>query len=97
MPTLRTAEMDQAKNNEALGINLDLIEERREQAAIQEAKSKKKMEKYYNVRVRERASNRAKWSTAATNQVMRKTRGKLGPSGRDHMKLKSRLEKELTN
>ncbi|GJR67712.1 reverse transcriptase domain-containing protein [Tanacetum coccineum] len=52
MPTLRTAEIDQAKNNEALGINLDLIEERRERAAIQEAKSKKKMEKYYNSRVR---------------------------------------------
>ncbi|GJS51915.1 hypothetical protein Tco_0625277 [Tanacetum coccineum] len=52
MPTLRTAEIDQTKNNEALGINLDLIEEKREQAAIQEAKSKKKMEKYYNSRVR---------------------------------------------
>ncbi|GJV43845.1 hypothetical protein Tco_1428381 [Tanacetum coccineum] len=50
MPTLRTAEVDQANNNEALGINLDLIEERREQAAIQEAKSKKKMEKYYILR-----------------------------------------------
>ncbi|GJY57281.1 reverse transcriptase domain-containing protein [Tanacetum coccineum] len=57
MPTLRTAEIDQAKNNEALGINLDLIEEKREQAAIQEAKSKKKMEKYYNSRVRERTFN----------------------------------------
>ncbi|GJS80304.1 reverse transcriptase domain-containing protein [Tanacetum coccineum] len=33
MPTFRTAEMDPTKNNEALGINLDLIEERREQAA----------------------------------------------------------------
>ncbi|GKE71930.1 reverse transcriptase domain-containing protein, partial [Tanacetum coccineum] len=42
MPTLRTVEIDPAKNNEALEINLDLIEERREQAAIQEAKSKKK-------------------------------------------------------
>ncbi|GJS94454.1 reverse transcriptase domain-containing protein [Tanacetum coccineum] len=42
MPTLRTAEMDQTKNNEALGINLDLIEERREQAAIQEAKKQEK-------------------------------------------------------
>ncbi|GJX16675.1 reverse transcriptase domain-containing protein [Tanacetum coccineum] len=38
MPTLRTAEMDLTKNDEALGINLDLIEEKREQAAIQEAK-----------------------------------------------------------
>ncbi|GJZ39242.1 hypothetical protein Tco_0585805 [Tanacetum coccineum] len=44
MPTLRTVELDLAKNDEALGINLDLIEEKREQAAIQEAKSKAKME-----------------------------------------------------
>ncbi|GKC86468.1 reverse transcriptase domain-containing protein, partial [Tanacetum coccineum] len=52
MPTLRTAEVDMIKNDEALKINLDLLEERREQAAIQEAKSKAKMEKYYNARVR---------------------------------------------
>ncbi|GJY31827.1 reverse transcriptase domain-containing protein [Tanacetum coccineum] len=52
MPTLRTAEVDMIKNNEALEINLDLLEERREQAAIQEARSKAKMEKYYNARVR---------------------------------------------
>ncbi|GKC47076.1 reverse transcriptase domain-containing protein [Tanacetum coccineum] len=38
MPTLRTAEVDMIKNDEALEINLDLLEERREQAAIQEAK-----------------------------------------------------------
>ncbi|GJZ78693.1 reverse transcriptase domain-containing protein [Tanacetum coccineum] len=52
MPTLRTAEVDMIKNDEALEINLDLLEEIREQAAIQEAKSKAKMEKYYNARVR---------------------------------------------
>ncbi|GKA31604.1 reverse transcriptase domain-containing protein [Tanacetum coccineum] len=40
MPTLRTAEVDMVKNDEALEINLDLLEERREQAAIQEAKKK---------------------------------------------------------
>nr|GEW90155.1 reverse transcriptase domain-containing protein [Tanacetum cinerariifolium] len=48
MPTLRTAEVDLVQNNEALKINLDLLQERREQAAIHEAKSKAKMEKYYN-------------------------------------------------
>ncbi|GJR55339.1 reverse transcriptase domain-containing protein [Tanacetum coccineum] len=52
MPTLRTAEVDMIKNDEALEINLDLLEEKREQAVIQEAKSKAKMEKYYNARVR---------------------------------------------
>ncbi|GJR95458.1 reverse transcriptase domain-containing protein [Tanacetum coccineum] len=51
MPTLRTAEIDLTGNDEALEINLDLIEEKREQAAIQEVKSKAKMEKYYNSKV----------------------------------------------
>nr|GEW64650.1 hypothetical protein [Tanacetum cinerariifolium] len=40
MPTLRTAEVDLVGNNAALEINLDLLEERREEAAIREAKRK---------------------------------------------------------
>ncbi|GKB49677.1 reverse transcriptase domain-containing protein [Tanacetum coccineum] len=52
MPTLRTAEVDMLQNDEALEINLDLLEEKREQEAIHEAKSKAKMGKYYNARVR---------------------------------------------
>ncbi|GKA93817.1 reverse transcriptase domain-containing protein [Tanacetum coccineum] len=52
MPTLRTAKVDLVQNNEALEINLDLLEERREEAAIREAKSKEKIEKYYNAKVR---------------------------------------------
>nr|GEZ59794.1 reverse transcriptase domain-containing protein [Tanacetum cinerariifolium] len=44
MPTLKKVEVDLIHNNEALKINLDLLEERREQAAIREAKSKAKME-----------------------------------------------------
>ncbi|GKA68241.1 hypothetical protein Tco_0768158 [Tanacetum coccineum] len=51
MPTLRTAEIDMVQNDEALEINIDLLEERREQAAIREARSKAKMEKYYNSKV----------------------------------------------
>ncbi|GKC61872.1 reverse transcriptase domain-containing protein [Tanacetum coccineum] len=52
MPTIRTAEVDLVQNNEALEINLDLLDEKREEAAIREAKSKAKMEKYYNTKVR---------------------------------------------
>ncbi|GKB57604.1 hypothetical protein Tco_0913790 [Tanacetum coccineum] len=52
MPTLRTAEVDLVQNNEALEINFDLLEERREQAAIRKAKIKARMEKYYNSKVR---------------------------------------------
>ncbi|GKE85046.1 reverse transcriptase domain-containing protein, partial [Tanacetum coccineum] len=44
MPTLRIAKVDMVQNNEALKVNLDLLEERREEAAIREAKSKAKME-----------------------------------------------------
>nr|GEV66684.1 reverse transcriptase domain-containing protein [Tanacetum cinerariifolium] len=52
MPTLRTAKVDLVQNNEALKNNLDLLEERREQATIREAKSKAKIEKYYNFKAR---------------------------------------------
>ncbi|GJT69460.1 hypothetical protein Tco_1028746 [Tanacetum coccineum] len=51
MTTFRIAELDMAKNDEALQINLELLEEKREQAAITEAKSKRQMEKYYTAKV----------------------------------------------
>ncbi|GJS81797.1 reverse transcriptase domain-containing protein [Tanacetum coccineum] len=44
MPTYRT-------NNEEQRLNLDLLEERRERAAIHKAKAKLKMSMYYNARV----------------------------------------------
>ncbi|GJU11210.1 hypothetical protein Tco_1133606 [Tanacetum coccineum] len=45
MPTLRTVKVDMGENDKALEINLVLLEERREQAAIREVKSKAKIEK----------------------------------------------------
>ncbi|GJY97702.1 hypothetical protein Tco_0514612, partial [Tanacetum coccineum] len=41
----KTTEIDMVQNDEALEINLDLLEEKKEQAAIREARSKAKMEK----------------------------------------------------
>ncbi|GJZ33982.1 hypothetical protein Tco_0579418 [Tanacetum coccineum] len=52
MPTYRTAVVDAIHNNEELRLNLDLLEERCERAAIREARAKLKMTKYYNVGVR---------------------------------------------
>ncbi|GKD95318.1 hypothetical protein Tco_1375155 [Tanacetum coccineum] len=52
MPTYRTAAVDVVHNDEELRLNLDLLKERRERAAIREAKTKLKMAKYYNSRVR---------------------------------------------
>ncbi|GKD17654.1 reverse transcriptase domain-containing protein [Tanacetum coccineum] len=48
MPTYRTTAVDTVHNDEELRLNLDLLDERREHAAICEAK----MTKYYNARVR---------------------------------------------
>ncbi|GJY09957.1 reverse transcriptase domain-containing protein [Tanacetum coccineum] len=52
MPTYRTAAVDIVRNDDEIRLNLDLVEERREQAAICEAKAKSKMMRYYNARVR---------------------------------------------
>ncbi|GJT93445.1 reverse transcriptase domain-containing protein [Tanacetum coccineum] len=52
MPTYRTTAVDAVHNDEELQLNLDLLEERRERAAIHEAKVKLQMTKYYNARVR---------------------------------------------
>ncbi|GKD41285.1 reverse transcriptase domain-containing protein [Tanacetum coccineum] len=52
MPTYRTVVMDTVHNDEKLRLNLDLVEERRERAAIREAKAKLNMKKYYDARVR---------------------------------------------
>ncbi|GJR81873.1 reverse transcriptase domain-containing protein [Tanacetum coccineum] len=52
MPTYRTINFNKAQNEEEMRLNLDLTQERREEAAIREAKYKKKVEQYYNKRVR---------------------------------------------
>ncbi|GKA86885.1 hypothetical protein Tco_0808596 [Tanacetum coccineum] len=52
MPSLRCAEVNQAENDDGLLLNLDILEERREKAAVREARSKAKMERYYNAKVR---------------------------------------------
>nr|GEX33452.1 reverse transcriptase domain-containing protein [Tanacetum cinerariifolium] len=52
MPTYCTTATDTVHNDKELRLNLDFLEERRERAAIREAKAKLKMTKYYNARVR---------------------------------------------
>nr|GEV66505.1 reverse transcriptase domain-containing protein [Tanacetum cinerariifolium] len=52
MPTYHTTAVDVVNNDEELRLNLDLLEERRELAVMNEARSKSKMMKYYNSRVR---------------------------------------------
>ncbi|GKA29850.1 reverse transcriptase domain-containing protein [Tanacetum coccineum] len=79
MPTLRTAEVDMVQNDEALEINLDLLEERREQAAIREAKSKAKMEKYYNSKDRSTSFKPGDLMYRSNDASRAEEGGKLGP------------------
>ncbi|GJX24080.1 reverse transcriptase domain-containing protein [Tanacetum coccineum] len=52
MPTIRTAEVNIATNDDERRIDLDILEERREQAAIREEKAKLQMKGYYDAKVR---------------------------------------------
>ncbi|GJU69430.1 reverse transcriptase domain-containing protein [Tanacetum coccineum] len=52
MPTYRTTAVDVVHNDDELRLNLDLVKERRERAAIRKAQAKLKMKRYYNARVK---------------------------------------------
>ncbi|GJU58754.1 hypothetical protein Tco_1236520 [Tanacetum coccineum] len=79
MPTLKTSEVDMMQNDEALEINLDLLEERREHTAIREAKSKTKIEKYYNSKVRSTSFKPGDLVYRSNDASRAEEVGKLGP------------------
>nr|GEZ37654.1 hypothetical protein [Tanacetum cinerariifolium] len=79
MPTIRTAEVDIVQNDEALGINLELLEEMREQAAIRKAKSNAKMEKYYDYKVRNTSFKHGDLVYMSNEASHAKESGKLSP------------------
>ncbi|GKE44327.1 reverse transcriptase domain-containing protein, partial [Tanacetum coccineum] len=93
MPTFRIAEVDVAKNDEALEINLDLIEEKREQAAIREAKSKRQMEKYYNTKVRNTSFKPGDLVYRSNKASRVEDTGKLGPKWEGPYKVTEALRK----
>ncbi|GKC11286.1 hypothetical protein Tco_1008068, partial [Tanacetum coccineum] len=51
MPTIHTAEVNIATNDDERRIDLDILEERREQAAIREEKAKLQIKGYYDAKV----------------------------------------------
>ncbi|GJS09774.1 hypothetical protein Tco_0366570 [Tanacetum coccineum] len=79
MPTLRTIEVDMVQNNEALGINVDLLEERRERATIRGAKNKAKLEKYYNLKVCSTSFKPGDLVYCSNDASRMEEVGKLGP------------------
>ncbi|GJZ96428.1 hypothetical protein Tco_0668762 [Tanacetum coccineum] len=106
MPTLRTAKADMVQNKEALEINLDLLEERKEHAAIREAKSKAKMEKYYKLKVCNTSFKPGDLVYCSNDASRAEEVGKLGPKwerpyevteviGKGGYKLRDNDEKQL--
>nr|GEY57129.1 reverse transcriptase domain-containing protein [Tanacetum cinerariifolium] len=79
IPTYRTAAVDVVNNDEELRLNLDLLEERRERAAVCEAKAKSKMMKYYNARVRGVAFKPGDFVYRSNDASHAIAGGKLGP------------------
>ncbi|GJR17056.1 reverse transcriptase domain-containing protein [Tanacetum coccineum] len=79
MPTIRTVGVDMVQNDEALEINLEFLEEKREQTAIREAKSKAKIEKYYNSKVRNTSFKPGDLVYMSNEAGHAKKSGKLSP------------------
>nr|GEV06964.1 reverse transcriptase domain-containing protein [Tanacetum cinerariifolium] len=93
MPTSRTVKVDMVKNDEAIGVNLELLEEKRKQAVSQEARSKAKMDKYYNARVRN-TSFRSEDLVYQKNKASHaKDRGKLRPKWEGQYEVTKALRK----
>nr|GEW91749.1 reverse transcriptase domain-containing protein [Tanacetum cinerariifolium] len=79
MPTYRTTAIDVVNNDKELRLNLDLLEERREVAVINKARSKSKMMKYYNSRVRGVAFQPGNLVYRSNDASHAAAGGKLGP------------------
>ncbi|GJX14082.1 hypothetical protein Tco_0205840 [Tanacetum coccineum] len=79
MLSLRCAEINQAKNDEGILLNLDILEERKEKTAVCEAKSKAKMEKYYNAKVRSTTFRPRDFVYRSNKASHAKESEKLGP------------------
>ncbi|GKD81259.1 reverse transcriptase domain-containing protein, partial [Tanacetum coccineum] len=96
MPTYRTVVVDVVHNDEELQLNLDLLEERHEHAAIREAKAKLKMTKYYNARVQGVTFRPGDFVYHSNDASYVVDGGKLGQSGKDLMRSQKHLEMERT-
>nr|GEX77907.1 reverse transcriptase domain-containing protein [Tanacetum cinerariifolium] len=79
MPTYRTTAVHVVNNDEKLRLNLDLLEERWERAAVCEAKSKSKMIKYYKARVHGVAFRPGDFVYRSNDASHAVVGGKLGP------------------
>ncbi|GJX40252.1 reverse transcriptase domain-containing protein [Tanacetum coccineum] len=79
IPTYRTLMIREGYNEEEMHLNLDLLQERRETTAIQEARYKTKMEQYYNKKVHPASFRPGEFVFRRTEASRVEDQGKLGP------------------
>ncbi|GJS46031.1 reverse transcriptase domain-containing protein [Tanacetum coccineum] len=79
-PSYRTLMIREEYNKEEQCLNLDLLQERREAAAIREAKYKTKMEQYYNKKVRPAGFRPGEFVYRRNEAIRMEDEGKLGPN-----------------
>ena len=79
MPTIRTAEVNTATNDDERRIDLDLLEERRERAAIREEKAKSRMKGYYDAKVHSTSFRPGDFVYRENDSSRIEDTGKLGP------------------
>ncbi|GJY46616.1 reverse transcriptase domain-containing protein [Tanacetum coccineum] len=80
IPSYRTLMIREEYNEEEQRLNLDLLQERREAAAVREAKYKTKMEQYYNKRVRPAGFRPGEFVYRRNEASRMEDEGKLGPN-----------------
>ncbi|GJR55170.1 reverse transcriptase domain-containing protein [Tanacetum coccineum] len=97
MPTIRTAEVNITTNDDERRIDLDILEERREQAAIREEKAKLKMKAYYDAKVRGVSFRPGDFVYRANDASHAEDTGKLGPKWEGPYEVTEDLEKERTS
>ncbi|GJR17246.1 reverse transcriptase domain-containing protein [Tanacetum coccineum] len=80
IPTKRTRKVDPAQNKKDLRINLEVLEEIREITAIGEAAYKKKLEQYYNKKVRPSTYKPGDYVLRLNSASKVEYTGKMGPT-----------------
>ncbi|GJZ88435.1 reverse transcriptase domain-containing protein [Tanacetum coccineum] len=79
IPTYRTLVIREEYNEEEMRLNLDMLQERREAAAVREARYKTKMEQYYNKKVRLAGFRMGEFVLKRNEASRVEDQGKLGP------------------
>ncbi|KAI3787112.1 hypothetical protein L1987_41331 [Smallanthus sonchifolius] len=80
VPSTRVLMASKNDNNQEIRINLDLIDKSHEEAALKEAKYKKKLEKYYNTRVKICEFNMGEYMLRDNEASIAEHPGKLSPN-----------------